>query len=139
MKVQFSSKDKSASKDNAFGQTVVVAFKRKSLGDDFSREVKSKLLPLMGTSADKVKKAVAGLINESKLMDIDDADVVDCTIIAEVDGNTKTIYMIEHGSLASQFPLSVTFNEDGHPDPLPTKKAMIAALETQIISRKEDA
>ena len=139
IKVQVSSRSASKASDNAFGESALVAFKRKSRGDAFSQEVKRKLLPFVGTSTAQVKKAVAAIINESKLLDVEDDDIVDCTIYGEIDGRPKTIYMIGQSSFASQFPIVVSFNEDGHPECQPTKEAMFGILSEQIVSRKEDA
>jgi hypothetical protein len=139
IRVHLSSKSDSLASDNVFGESALVAFKRKAPGDAFTQEVKKKLIPFVGTSADKVKKAVAAVINDSALMDVDDDDIVGCTIFGEVKGRPRTVYMMGQGVFASHFPLTVSFNDDGYPQYDPTKKAMFETLAEQIISRKENA
>jgi hypothetical protein len=139
IRVHLSSRAESRASENVFGESALVAFKRKTRGDTFTQEVKKKLIPFIGTSTDKVKKAVASILNESALMDVDDDEIVGCTIFGEVNGRPRTVYMMGQGSFASQFPLSVTFNDDGHPEYAPTKQAMFDTLAEQIIARKENA
>lgn len=139
VRVQISKKPEEIAGDNVFSEGAVIAFKRSSRGDAFGTQVKKRLFPFVGTTKDKIQKAAAGILKDSKLVDVDDEDIQDCSIIGEVDGRRTTIYMISQGLYASQFHLSVGFNEDGHPEPEPVKKEMLKLLEAKIISRKEDA
>ena len=137
IRVQVSRKPENIARDNVFAEGAVIAFKPSERGQAFGAEVKRRLFPVLGTTKSKIQHAVAGIINESKLIDVNDEDIQDCTIIGEVNGKRKTIYMLGQSAFASQFLLEVGFNEDGHPLPEPTKKAMIKVLSEQIISRNE--
>lgn len=77
-------------------------------------------------------------MNANELIDVKDDEIADCTIIADVNGRTRNIYMIEQGSFASQFHIDVPFNADGHPQREPTKKVMLSLLKENIISRGEN-
>lgn len=135
--IQVAKQSPSLASGNVFAEGALIAFKPSERGSAFGAEVKRRLYPVLGTSKDKIQHAVAGIVKESKLLDVDDEDIRDCTIVGEVNGKRKTIYMLGQSSFASQFPLEVGVNEDGHPLPEPTKKAMLEVLSDQIISRSE--
>jgi len=135
--VHVSRKPSDIASDNTFADEAMITIK-KGQGSTFSPKMKKSLIPFIGTSKSKVQKAAADILRDSKLIDVNDEDIKDCTIIGEVNGKTRRIYMIGESSFASQFPLEVTFNEDGHPESEPTKKAMIELLKSQIVSKKEN-
>lgn len=133
------SKSKDLASDNVFDDGALVAFRKTNRDDNFEGEVAKRLLPFMGTDKDKVQKAVQGILKESRLVDVNDEDIADCTIIGQVNGQRKTVFMLQPGLFATQFPISATLNGDGHPVYAETKKAMIDYLTDHIISKKEDA
>lgn len=133
------SKSKDKASDNVFEEGAIVAFRKSDRDDAFEDEVSKRLIPFMNTDKEKVQKAVQGILKESKLIDVNDEDIVDCTIIGEVNGQRKTVFMMQPGLLATQFPVSAALNDDGHPVYEDTKKAMISYLSDHIIAKKEDA
>ena len=137
VRVHISKKSSEISSDVGFHPGVIVSFKKKDRKDDFEGEVKRRLLPFLGSSKDKVQKAVTDMLKAGHLTSVNDADIEDCTVIGEVNGQRKTIYLIQRGAYASHFPINVTFNIDGHPEPLPTRKAMVELLQKQIIAMSE--
>ncbi|MES3091906.1 hypothetical protein O6027_12000 [Sphingomonas aerolata] len=133
------SKTKGKASDNVFDEGALVAFRKTNRDDDFEGEVAKRLLPFMGTDKEKVQKAVQVILKESKLVDVNDEDIADCMIIGEVNGQRKTVFMMEPGLFATQFPIVAALNLDGHPVYSETKKAMVSYLTDNIISKKEDA
>jgi hypothetical protein len=124
---------------NAFSESAIIAFKKQGRRDiGFEEDVKKHLLPHFGKSRNEVRKAVAAILSANELIDVSDDEIADCTIIADVNGRTRNIYMIEQGSFASQFHIDVPFNADGHPLREATKKAMLSLLKENIIARGED-
>ncbi|HYW14677.1 MAG TPA: hypothetical protein VE891_00795 [Allosphingosinicella sp.] len=137
IRVQVSKKPSSIAGDNVFGEGAMIAFKPTERGQAFGAEVKRRLFPVLGTTKGRIQKAVADIVKESQLIDVDDEDITDCTIIGEVNGRRKTIYMLGQSSFASQFSIEVGFNDDGHPLRDHVKEQMTQVLEEQIVSRKE--
>jgi hypothetical protein len=124
--------------DNVFLNGAVVAFRKMSGDDGFEEQVKKRIMPFLGTEKSKVQKAISSILNEANLIDISDDEISDCTIIGTVNGRRKSIYLMEQSSFATQFPLNVPLNQDGHPTLTETKNAMLDILEKQIISRSEN-
>lgn len=135
--VRISRKGEKITSNNAFDDGAIVVFRNGDRKEDFEEQVKRRLVPVMGTSKEKIQEAVSAILKDSKLVDIEDSQIEDCTIIGQVDGRRKTLYMIGQSMFASQFPLSVIFNEDGHPEYEPTKKAMLDVLGERIVVIKE--
>jgi hypothetical protein len=139
IRVTFSDRSHSISQGNSLTQGGMVAFRKRSKDDGFEEQVSKRLFPFLGRSKTDVKKAVAALVSESKLLEVTDDDIEDCTVIATVNGRKKTIYMLESGNFATRFPIEVSIDKDGHPNFEPTKHAMIKLLKNEIIARREDA
>jgi hypothetical protein len=139
VKVRVAKKPDSIAGENVFSDGAMITFKKPSRDSAFGEEVKKRLLPLMGTSTDAIKKAAAEILDQSGLLDVEDADIADCTVIGQVNGKRKTVYMIEQGLFATQFPIKTSFNADGHPEVASAKAEMIKLLDKQIISLAENA
>jgi hypothetical protein len=138
IRVSFTNRASSISAENKITSRGMVAFKKAGKEDGFELNVRTRLLPFLGKPQDEVRKAVASILNEGDLMDINDSDIEDCVIIANVNGRQKTIYMLEGGNFATKFPLEVNVGSDGHPLAEATKSAMIAILTREIIARAEN-
>lgn len=139
IRIMFSDRSHSISQGNSLTQGGMVAFRKKNKDDGFEEQITKKIFPFLGRPKADVKKAVAALINESKLLEVTDDDIEDCTVIANMNGKKKTIYMLESGSFATRFPIDVSIDADGHPKYEPTKHAMIKLLRDEIIARRENA
>lgn len=135
--VSFSDRSGSIAKGNKFGKRGIIVFTRDG-NEGFEDAVSKRLFPHLGKSKGDMKKAVAELISESELLEVKDADIEDCTVIAAVNGRKTVINMIESGSFATRFALDVGVNADGHPEYEPTRLAMLSKLKDEIISRKEN-
>ena len=138
VKVEFARKPKSIVAKNLFGTGGVITFKKGDKNDNFELEVQNRLFPYIGKTPSAVKKALAKLLSDNDLLDVSDDDIEDCTVLANVDGKMKTIYMIDGGNFATKFPLEVPLKDDGHPGYDQTKDAMLNLLKEAVISRKED-
>lgn len=137
VRVRISQKDDEINKKNIFKNGMFVAFKKSGNGQEFSREIKRRLVPSFGSSRENVQKAISNMLRASELIDVSDDQIEDCTVVGEINGKKKTIYLIEEGSFATHFPLAVGINVDGHPEMEPTKKAMFDILSKKIIETSE--
>ena len=136
--LKFSSKPKSINADNLFGTQAAVVFKKISKDDGFEGVVSKKLLSVQGKDTALIKKAIADLANESALLDVNDEDVEDCTVIAQVNGKRRTIHIFDNAGFATKMPIAVKIDPEGHPYAEETWAAMIELLSNRVISKKED-
>jgi hypothetical protein len=113
----------------------MIVFKKGRKDEEFSPIISDRLLSRFGQGEASLRKAVADLMNESELLDVNDDDIEDCTVIANLNGKRHTIHMFENGSFATKFPIAVPMNSDGHPLAEPTKSSMLKLLKDEIISR----
>jgi hypothetical protein len=138
VKVSFARKSTSIAAKNLFSQGGMIAFKKSGKNDGFEAQVQEKIFGLLGQGRADIKKGIAKLLKETNLFDVSDEDIEDCTVIANVNGKQKTIYMLQSGHFATKFPLDVSLNADGHPEYDKTKTAMIELWRDEIIARRED-
>lgn len=138
VRVTLSRHSPTIAKNNVFAQSSVLTFKKQAKADGFEEEVSQKIFPHLGRNNSEVQKVIAGVVNQNELIDVRDTDIQDCTIIARVNGKTKTIYLLDEGSFATKFPLNVALNDDGHPDFNQTKKEMLRVLAEEVISKSEN-
>lgn len=139
VRVTISRRSSSIAAPNVFRQGGIVTFKKGAKADGFEADVADNLFPFLGSSPDKVKKAVADMLNDSQLLDVEDDDIQDCTVIARMDGRRKVIHMLQPGSFATRFNLDVGLTADGHPKRDEAKKALVHLLTDRIIPRSENA
>lgn len=138
LRVNFSRKPTEITGTQKFGQRGAMALKRTSSKDEeFNTTVSTKLLSILGQSDAVLKKAIADMLEGNDLIALRDEDIEDCTVIATVNGRSKTINVIEAGYFATRFPLEVATYIKGHPDRAAAKTAMLKLLKDQIISRSE--
>lgn len=138
VRVNFSRKPKEITGSTKFGQRGAMTFKRSSSKDeDFNITVKTNILAKLGQSEAQLKKAVADMLAGNEMLAIRDEDIEDCTVIATVNGKSRTINVIEAGHFATRFQLDIAEYVKGHPDREKSKAAMMKLLENQIISRTE--
>lgn len=138
VKVTFAEKPASLAAPNKLTSAGMIAFRKMSKEDGFEAEVAKKLFPFLGRPKNEMRKAIAVMLNESSLMEVSESDIIDCTVLAKVNGGTKTIYMLEGGNFATKFHIDVKVDDDGHPEYAQTKSAILDVLREEIISRSSD-
>lgn len=139
VRVKFVNDSKSLVGKPTFTSAGVVAFKKISKGDGFEHSVAEGIFPLIGKPPADVKKGMAALLSQGDLMEVNDQDIEEVTVLATVNGRRNTaIHMIEKDGFATKFPLDLDVNDDGHPHYEHTADAMISVLDTQILPRTEN-
>lgn len=138
VKVTFAEKPASLAAPNKLTSAGMIAFRKMSKEDGFEAEVAKKLFPFLGRPKNEMRKSIAVMLNESSLMEVSESDIIDCTVLAKVNGGTKTIYMLEGGNFATKFHIDVKVDDDGHPEYAQTKSAILDVLREEIISRSSD-
>ncbi|TJV41886.1 MAG: hypothetical protein E5Y02_16550 [Mesorhizobium sp.] len=102
VRVNVLNRGSSIASQNTFGQKMTIAFTKSGKDDPMPAHVKSRLLPFLGGQVHDVRRAVARLVNESELIDVQDEDIEDCTVLASVNGRSQVIHMFENGSFATR-------------------------------------
>ncbi|MGJ0394563.1 MAG: hypothetical protein ACR650_17765 [Methylocystis sp.] len=138
VRVGYSRKTKSITDSNPFTRGALITFKKQSRDDGFEEHVKETLFSLIGRPRAAIKEEICRILRDEQLIDVSDDDITDCTIVAHVNGQKKNIYLLQEGAFATQFPISVSLNSDGHPVRTQVKEAMLKLLKDEIISRSED-
>ncbi|PHJ74353.1 hypothetical protein VF07_37825 [Nostoc linckia z6] len=138
IQIRFADRSESIAAANPIASAGVLTFRKTDKEGGFEEEIASRILSQRGKPSDEVRKAVANLVNESKLMSVNDDDIADCTVIVKQNGRDKKIHMIEDSGFSTRFPISVAVDDDGHPLCEPCKTEMISLLKKQIIAMNED-
>lgn len=124
---------------NAFSQgPTTIVFKRSGNGDDFADATRRRLFSIFEGPKERIKQEVARILRESELMSVADEDILNCTVLAEVDGSSKRYHLINDSKFATQFPVSVGMTLDGHPVEDQVRSAMIHLLRDSIIAKAEN-
>lgn len=138
VQVRFSAKPTSIAAKNRITDRGMFVLRKAGKNDGFEEQVAKNILPFVGRPVSAVKKQIASILNESSLIDVEDSDIVDCTLIGDLNGKRQTIYMIDSGSFATRFPLDVKIDAQGHPVQADAKAAMMKVLEDEIMARGQN-
>lgn len=138
IRVNVANKAKSIAGKSNFGGKVMISFSRTNKEDPLVDKVKKRIIPFFGREQTEIRKAVAGLMNQSDVVEIDDDDILDCTVLAEVNGKKTTIHMFENGIHASRITLDVPVDDEGHPGNSETCKKILNELKDHVLKVTEN-
>lgn len=110
-----------------FSRNGVFAIRRADYGEDFADDVRNALGIVRGNAADR-KTALARLINNGELLEIDDDDIEGCSLLMRQNGRQHTIYLLGDSNFATKFPLNVRVHGNGIPEPQEVKTEMLRVL-----------
>jgi hypothetical protein len=138
IRVDIANRSRSLTSRSSTGGKMMIALSRADKDDPMVERVRSHILPLFGKKQGDIKKAVAAFMNQSEVVAIADEDVLNCTVLAEMNGKQATIHMFENGLHATKFPINVPVDEEGHPANKETCKAILDVLNSHVIQVMED-
>jgi hypothetical protein len=138
VQINYSRKSSSITAGNSFGQSGAITFKKRGKDDGFEGDVNQRILSHASKAPKEIRKALADLLSDNKVVELKDEDIEDCKVIALVNGKRKTIHMINENGFATRFPVDVPLDGDGHPVYAPLKEKVLALLRNQIIATTED-
>ncbi len=127
-----------AGSGNSFGNISTIVLRRSGDGSEFEAATRKRLFSLFDKPKDKIKTEVAKILQEDQLIAVSDDDILNCTVLAEVDGSERRYYFINDSNHATHFQLSVGLDEHGHPDPTQLITAMRKVLKEQILKKAEN-
>lgn len=138
IRVNIAKKPTSIAGRSTLGGKVMIALTRASKDDPLVDKVKSQVIPFFGRKQSEIKQAVAGLMNQSDVVEINDEDIIDCTVLADMNGRTATIHMFENGFHATRVSLAVDVDDDGHPANAETCNEILVTLNDHVIKVTEN-
>jgi hypothetical protein len=138
VRVTVARKPTRADGDNILSNERIVTFKKGREDAGFESKVKQALYKIK-PGGSGIRAAAAEIMKQNRLMLAEDDQITDVRIFGSVDGKSATIYMIEPGLFASQFPIVVSYDADGHPQFGSAVKAMIEVLESEILAHSAHA
>lgn len=137
--VEYMRSGENAGASNTYGRgPKTVVLKKSGDGLDFASETRKRLFSKMSGPVAEIKAEVAKILSEAELVTVSDNDILNCTVIAQTDGKTKTYHFINESIFATPFPISVLMTVDGHPDPAQLKPLMIKLLKEEILKKAEN-
>lgn len=136
--IEYMQSGTSAGAGNSFGNVATIVLKRSGDGLDFAEATRKRLFSIFEGPKDKIKTEVAKILRENKLTSVADTDVLNCTVLAEVEGSERRYYFLNDSNFATQFPVSVGMSLHGHPDEAQLQAAMRELLKNQIIAKAEN-
>lgn len=123
---------------NTFGNISTIVLKRSGDGTEFAEATRKRLFSLFDGPKEKIKAEVAKILKEDQLIAVSDNDILNCTVLAEVEGNERRYYFINDSNHATHFQLSVGLDQHGHPNPAQLQTAMREMLKNQILKKSEN-
>jgi len=92
VEIQYSKKSTSITGVNSIGKAGMLIFKKESKGDGFEAAVTNQLLSHSWKPKKEILHVISDLLKENELMEIDDEEVVDCKVVAVLNGSRKVIH-----------------------------------------------
>jgi hypothetical protein len=138
VQVTFKRKSDKINEGNYITQSGTVVFKNSEDKENFQNHVKKRFLSIFSLNSDAktIRKSISETISESGLIEIDDDEIIDCSVVATINGKSKTINIVQGRDFATKFTLNVSINNDGHPIESETIESMINVLKNEILSRQ---
>jgi hypothetical protein len=115
-----------------FGTTGVIAIKNTDYGDGFQEEVTRIVSNIHGDSRAR-KAAIALLVKEGNMIELDDDDIVGCSAIIRQNGRTSTVYFLGGNNLATRFLLHAEVDSSGIPNRIQVRDEMIKVMREKVI------
>lgn len=114
-----------------FGQTGVIAIKSAEFGDGFQDEFTRVAERMRGNPAQR-KRAIAELVRQGNVIELDDDDILGCTAIVREQGRSRTVYLLGSHGMATKFRLFVDVDGNGIPNREQVKGEMIRVMREKV-------
>jgi len=127
LKVNIRRQNNRAGGRSLFSKNGMFAIKRADYGEDFGSDVRETLGDLRGSAGTR-KTALAALINNGDLLEIDDDDIEGCSLVMRQDGRQHTIYLLGDSSFATKFAVNARVGLNGLPDQAEVRSELLRLL-----------
>lgn len=123
---------------NSFGNITTIVLKRSGDGTDFAAATRKRLFSIFDGPKEKIKAEVAKILKEDQLIAVSDSDILNCVVLAEVEGAERRYHFINDTNHATHFQLAVGIDKYGHPEPTQLQNLMRDMLKNQILKKAEN-
>ncbi|MEP0942231.1 MAG: hypothetical protein ABJH63_18585 [Rhizobiaceae bacterium] len=117
---------------SVFGTSGAIAIKATEYGDGFGEEV-GRIAQNVRGSVTQRKDALARLINQGEIFELDSDDIIGCTALVREEGRTRTVYFLGENNFATKFGLNVNVDRDGVPNRQQIEQEMLRTMREKII------
>ncbi len=139
VKIALSNKGKRIEDGGSFSTSSLIAFKKTAGDESFELTVREKILSLIGSPVEKIKKEIAKVLNKDDIFTVSDDDVNDCKVVVRNQrGGTKTIYLFDQGYRATMYFLTIQLDNDGKLKISETIDSMIEKFNEEVIPKIEN-
>lgn len=132
VKLMFRSAASRPERRGLFGRSGVIAIKATEYGDGFREEVTRMARGARG-SLEQRRSAIANLVNDGDFVELDDEDIIGCSVVVRENKRTRTVYFLGANNFATKFPLNVNLDGNGRAGRDEIKTEMIAVLRGKIL------
>ncbi len=132
--IDFNRQSEDFAAKGTFGKMGAVTF-RDPGNEAFNTRVRQSILSVADQEHKAIKKGIADLLNSSDVMEIDEQDIANCTVLALVMGRKKKLHLLDASNFATRFPAQVDL-VDGHPVYEPLKARVLELLETEVLEKE---
>ena len=115
-----------------FGSTGVIAISNSEFGSSFEERVSEVSQQVRGTAKQK-RKALSKFVNDGELLELNEDDIVDCSVVVRDNGRLRTVYFLGDNNFSTKFPLLVGVNSEGAADRDAVKREMIRVMREEIV------
>lgn len=115
-----------------FGVSGAIVVKKNEFGEGFADKVGQITAQVQGEKGNR-QRALARLIQEDGVIELDDEDIVGCSAIVRENGRQRTVYILGENSQSTKIPLNIDVNDDGIPTFREAAQALIDAMREKII------
>lgn len=136
--ISFSRASDSITSANKYGASTAIVLKSRDGNSEFPERMRQDFLRHANKPADDIKKLIAQVLKDQKLIELNDNDIIDCKMVLMQDGHKKTVSLFEPSHFATRFPANVDLDQDGHPKYEPMRIKMKEMLANKIIAKKEN-
>ncbi|WP_140420472.1 hypothetical protein [Novosphingobium sp. B 225] len=139
VRIVVSSSSKNANSDNIITSERLTVLKSLGRGSHTQSSIKTALV-VNHKNPEKLREEVSKILRQDKIISFDDDDIVDCVIVAELNGRPFVLHFMEEGIRATKFEIKkIMYELDGHPGKSCVKDGMIEILEKNVLSKGENA
>jgi hypothetical protein len=94
----------------------------------FGDIVKGVFGPLFTSPEDSRRSKLANILKTQANLTVRDEDIIECKFLADFNGKDVTIRLFDGGVMATRFPMTTQYEDNGHPRKEITKSEMIRLL-----------
>lgn len=121
-----------------FSSTGELAIRRSDFGNDFDDQVSRAARRIRGDDVQR-KRAIAAMVREGALMELDEDEIVGCSAVIRENGRQRTVYFLGDNNFSTKFFLPIDVGRHGAVDPDQVGHQMLEVFRDRILTLVHDA